>query len=111
MKKTFLIRQTHIVRSPNIGQAKALIFDEQRRLQWKMNATDETPEYIEACETIENNLVYKDIDISERIHEIHLEYNTELIEKLQDRITLSRIWLQEFHIKQLEKKAKNRFKI
>jgi hypothetical protein len=27
MKKTFLIRQTHIVRSPNIGQAKALIFD------------------------------------------------------------------------------------
>ena len=27
MKKTFLIRQTHIVRSPNIGQAKALVFD------------------------------------------------------------------------------------
>ena len=29
MKKTFLIRQTHIVRSPNIGQAKALVFEEE----------------------------------------------------------------------------------
>jgi hypothetical protein len=28
MKKNFVIRQTHIVRSPNVGQAKALIFDE-----------------------------------------------------------------------------------
>jgi hypothetical protein len=28
MKKNFVIRQTYIVRSPNVGQAKALIFDE-----------------------------------------------------------------------------------
>jgi hypothetical protein len=27
MKKTYVIRQTHIVRSPNIGQAKSLIFE------------------------------------------------------------------------------------
>lgn len=29
MKKNFVIRQTYIVRSPNVGQAKALVFDDE----------------------------------------------------------------------------------
>jgi hypothetical protein len=29
MKKNFVITKTHIVRAPNVGQAKSLIFDDE----------------------------------------------------------------------------------
>lgn len=89
-----------------IDTPKPLIFDEQRRLQWKMNATEETPEFIEACDVIETNLTYKDLPLEERIHEIEFSIDYELIEKLKTRIMASRVFLAEFHLKMLQKKQK-----
>ncbi len=73
----------------------ALIHDEQRRLQWKMNAMDNDPEYVKACEEIEFNHQYPDIPKEKRVHVHYIERNDQDIQALYDRVRFCRNWINE----------------
>lgn len=74
-----------------------LIEDEKRKLFYRMNvATTENPEYLEACEQLEKEMTFGDIPMEERIHEVKVIRDPELIERIYDRIKLCREWLNEF---------------
>lgn len=73
----------------------ALIHDEQRRLQWKMNAMDNDPEYVKACEEIEFNHQYPDIPKEKRVHVHYIERNEQDIQALYERVRFCRNWINK----------------
>jgi hypothetical protein len=71
-----------------------LIEDEKRKLAYRMGAiTNESPDYLAACEEIEKNMTFQDIPIKERVFEIEVTRDDEAIEKLYNRIELCREYL------------------
>jgi len=73
-----------------------MIEDEKRRLMWKMGvATSENPDYLEACEKLEKNLLYPDIPIKERVKVFDIERNDVDIERLKQRVIQCREWMNE----------------
>lgn len=78
-----------------------LVHDEQRRLMWQMNAmTDNDPDYKEACEEIEFNHMYNDLEPSERIHIHYIKRNEEDIQRIYKRVELCRKWVNEKYYSQ-----------
>lgn len=78
-----------------IDTPQPLIYDEVKRLQWKMGVIDpDTDELFQQGEKeLEHSLVYSDIDINERYNEILIERNDEDIEALYNRIKECRVWM------------------
>jgi hypothetical protein len=94
-----------------------LIMDEMKRLQWKMGVLDPdtNEEYLEACKLIEQNCIVDlhlfqehypyydfkndistwewDIPMAERIHEIVIERDDYLIDKMKARVLECRVWM------------------
>lgn len=83
-----------------------LIFDELKRLQWKMGVINpETNElYKEAAAKIEKNMVYGDIPRKEKMFEIVVERNDEDIERAHKRIADCREWMNKNLYALLEKR-------
>lgn len=80
-----------------IDTPMALIEQEKKKLYWQMDvATMENPDYLKACEQLEKEMTFGDIPIEERVHEVKVIYNPSLIERVYERITLCREWLNEF---------------
>lgn len=78
-----------------------LIEDEKRKLFYKMQVpTMENPEYLEACEQLEKEMTFGDIPKEERVHEVKVVHDPELIDRVYERIILCRKWLNEFANKQ-----------
>ena len=71
-----------------------LIEDEKRRISWKMGmVSDLNPEYLKACEEIEQNHTFSHIPDLERVIEYEVRYDEEYIEKLKSRILECRNYL------------------
>jgi hypothetical protein len=71
-----------------------LIEDEKRKLMYKMGAlTNESPDYLEACEKIERAMTFGDIPIKERVVEFHIKRDDAAIENLYKRIAECREYL------------------
>lgn len=81
-----------------INTPPALIYDECRKLQWKMGVSNpETDkDYIEACEKIEKNLTYDDIPMEERMFEVEIPRNDSDIERLYERIKQCREYMDKY---------------
>lgn len=74
-----------------------LIEDEKRKLFYRMQVpTMENPEYLEACAQLEKEMTFGDIPIQERIHEVTVQANVEMMDAVCKRIVLCREWLNDF---------------
>lgn len=79
-----------------IDTPKSLIYDECRKLFYKMNALNEDdPEYIAACEELEKNMTYEDIPLKERLIEIEIHRDDAAIERIEKRIKECREYMQK----------------
>jgi hypothetical protein len=80
-----------------------IVESEKRRLMYDMNATtSESPYYLEACQALEKEMMFSDIPMEERIHEVDVKRHPEEMQKCYDRIVLCREWLNEFANKKVK---------
>jgi len=64
-----------------------LIEDEKRRLMYKMAClSTESPEYLEACDELERNMIYTDISLSERNIIIEIPRDEDAIQKIYEKV-------------------------
>jgi hypothetical protein len=81
---------------------KGIIETEKKKLLYSMNvATEENPDYLEAAAGLEINMIYPDIDLSERILIFPVERDEEVIEKMKQKVTKAREFLMDFEQKHL----------
>ena len=77
-----------------------LVYDEQRKLMYKMGvATDENEDYQKACEEMERLMLYDDIPLAERVINFPIERDEDDIARIGQRVQLCREWLNEFERK------------
>lgn len=73
-----------------------LIIDEKRKLMYKMGcATEESPEFIEACQELDKLMIYSDIPMNERIIEFKIDSDEEEIQNIYNRVAKAREFLNE----------------
>lgn len=89
-----------------INTPAPLIYDEQRKLQWKMGVInpDKDETYQQACAEIEKNMTFDDIPLEEKMFEIQINRNDADIERLYERIRQCREYMSR-HLFQQELKA------
>lgn len=79
-----------------------MLFDEMRRLMYKMNAaTEESPEYKAAVEVLKKQYTYKDIPEEERILRFPVVRDEDAIGRIEEYVIKARTWLAEFEDKHL----------
>lgn len=72
-----------------------LVNDQKRRLMWSMGLIDETPDFQEACEKIDQLSKYDDIPLVERCNIIKLEYDQSAVDRIIEKVTNCRQWMNE----------------
>lgn len=71
-----------------------LIFDEKRKLLWKMGVTtDQDPDYLAACDELDRLMKYEDIPMQEKVLETKIERNEDDIQRLYKRIEYCREYM------------------
>lgn len=71
-----------------------LVNDERRKLMWKMGIMDDmNPLYMEAEAKLENNLLFPDIPIEDRVLIVPVERNNDLITAMRERVELCRWYM------------------
>ena len=81
---------------------QGIIESEKKKLLYSMNvATDLAPEYVEAAAGLEINMIYPDIELSERILIFPVQRDEEVIEKMKAKVIKAREFLQYFEEKHL----------
>lgn len=84
----------------------ALVFDEKRRLQYKMNVIDpENEDFIKACAEIDKLSKYSDIPLSEKVIEIEIKRNEEDIKRMHERVEKCREYMNRELFKSLIEQA------
>ena len=56
----------------------------------------ENPDYLAACEQLEKEMTFGDIPIEDKLHEVEVPFNRDLMDAAYERIELCRKWLNEF---------------
>lgn len=76
-----------------VDTPEKFIEDEKRALAWKMGLIDPHSNelYLKRAELIETSLVYPDIPMDKRVHEIVITYNKALIDSVKKRVP---IWIE-----------------
>jgi hypothetical protein len=83
-----------------------LIEEEKRRLFYKMNVpTMENPQYLEACAAIEKEMMFNDIPLQQRVHEVIVKRSPATIENVYNRVHIWREWLNTFCNRLIEVKT------
>lgn len=80
----------------------AIIYDEKRKLQWKMCVINPETDanFIEACDKLELLSKYDDIPLEERVNEIVIERNESDIKRIYARVTECREYMNKTFFKQ-----------
>lgn len=77
-----------------INTPLAMLYDEKRRLFYRMGvATEENPEYLEACDELEKNLTYDDIPLAERCIIMKIDRDEEVIQRIYKRVEACRAYM------------------
>jgi hypothetical protein len=77
-----------------------LVNDEKRKLLWQMGvASEDNPDFIEACIELDKLRKYGDIPIEERLIEFKIERNDDDITRLYERIASCRTFLNDLENK------------
>lgn len=83
-----------------VDTPEPLINDEKRKLMYAMGAvSSESPEYLKACEEIDKNMRFSDIPMSERLIEFTIYRDDSKMQKVYEKISLCREFLNEFENK------------
>lgn len=83
-----------------VNTPETIISDEKRRLLWKMGvATEENSDYIQACEEMDRLMRYDDIPMGERVIEFEVLRNQADIDRMHEKVTICREYLNELHQK------------
>ncbi len=84
----------------------SIIQNEKRSLLYKMNvATDENPEYKIAASILEKNRIFSDIPIEERIFNIDIPRDENIIKQIPAKVQKARDFLNYFQNKHLKQKT------
>lgn len=79
-----------------IDTPDTLIQDEKRKLMYKMNCvTNESEEYLKACEELEKSMLYPDIPMKEKLIEFEVLRDDKVIENMYAKIIKARQFLNE----------------
>jgi hypothetical protein len=79
-----------------INTPDCLIQDEKRRLGFKMNIIDDVnKDYVEACIEIDRLMIYDDLPLEEKVHEVTIERNDKDIERMYERVEQCRKYMNE----------------
>jgi hypothetical protein len=80
-----------------VNTPDSIIYDECRKLAWKMGLIDgdTSPEYIEACNEIRRNHTFEDIPKEQRIKIINIDRNDSDIQRMYQRIVDARKFIQQ----------------
>lgn len=80
-----------------IDTPQLMIEDEKRRLGWKMGLIDPTvnEDWVNASERLEEKMVYSDIPISERAHEVKINYDPQAMDRVCQRVIDCRHYMKE----------------
>jgi len=80
-----------------VNMPEEMINSEKKRLFYALNAaTEDSPEYKKQVARLENNMVFDEIPIKERVVRFPVHYDEALIQKVYKRIDQCRDWLKEF---------------
>jgi len=80
--------------------SETAINDEKRKLLYRMNlVSDESPEFKEAAATVEINMIYPDIPLSEKILVFPVKRDDEYIDRVYKKVEKAREFLQWFEEK------------
>lgn len=79
-----------------INTPEMLINDEKRKLMYKMGcATQESEEFLKACDELEMAMIYDDIPLPERLIEFQILRDQEAINSLYEKVTKAREYLKQ----------------
>ena len=79
-----------------INTPEMLINDEKRKLMYKMGATtDESPEFLEACEKLDKAMTYDDIPLAKRLIEFTIPRDEAAIDKIKTKVLKAREYLNQ----------------
>lgn len=77
-----------------INTPETLIYDEKRKLLWKMGVlSEDNPMYQEACLEIDRLSIYDDIPLQEKVIEISIERNQSDIDSMHNRVIECRYYM------------------
>lgn len=80
----------------------SLVEDEKRKLLYRMNVvSDESPEYKLAALELENDMIFEDISINERILKFRVDRDDEMIENIYQKVRKAREFLADFELKHM----------
>jgi hypothetical protein len=83
-----------------VDTPEILINDEKRRLMYKMGvATDLNEDYIQAAEELDKSMRFSDIPMSERVYEITIQRDEDVITRIYDKVKKARLYLAELETK------------
>jgi hypothetical protein len=90
-------REEGIVCFALIDTPMALINQEKERLLYKMGVVSRENElYIAAAEDLEKQLTFSDFSLKQRVYEVKVKRDPELMQMVYERIKVCRQWLNEF---------------
>lgn len=77
-----------------------LVESEKKNLLYKMNVISEiSPEYVRAAQQLENNMVFDDIPVSERVLKFKVDRDEEMIAEIYRKVGKARDFLADFEYK------------
>ncbi len=83
-----------------VDTPELLINDEKRRLMYKMGvATDLNEEYLKAAEELDKSMRFEDIPINERVYEVIIPRDEDVITKMYDKVKKARLYLADLETK------------
>jgi hypothetical protein len=87
-----------------IDTPETLIQKEVNQLMWNMGATtNQSPEFLEAKEKLEQTMRFGDIPREERVHEKFVRRDDKKINQIPDRVKECREWFDELHFNLTER--------
>jgi hypothetical protein len=86
-----------------IDTPEMLINDEKRKLMYKMGAaTNESEEYLKACEELDRAMTYPDIPMEERIIEFNVTRSNIDIDSMYSKIAKARVFLNQLEEQRMD---------
>lgn len=80
-----------------VNMPQEMINSEKKRLFYALNSvTEDSPEYVREINRMENNMIFDEIPISERVIKFKVDRDDELINKIYKRVEMCRGWLNNF---------------
>ena len=64
--------------------------------------SEESPEYVEAAEQLKKNLTYPDMPVGEKILKQYVQYDSEAVRLIEEKVINIRARLNEFHAKRIQ---------